>query len=191
MTPRVRAVSLTLPILAYLLFLSLAYTNGQADDLAMPGSTAATADGASPGEDAAVAGANAAMNANPRATYKKDTLVRGKSGFEALKKKDKNKVDVIAEKHGKSAEELEKEMTEDGDLAIDPEYDNLMYICEGLAVDGVVDPAGVIVSSVGEGPIEPTDVVTASTGITSAFVDSQVSTAPGGSCKQSAVPCWS
>ena len=84
----------------------------------------------------------------------KDRLIRGPTAYDALEKQDKTKVDRIAGKHGKSSAELKKEMQQDGDLAIDADAEQLIYVCEGLAASSA-----------------PTGAVTAAAGATSVFAD--------------------
>ena len=157
-----------------LVLLCSSYVIGQADEVASGGA-----------EDVAVAAGQGAGKANPKAAAKKDKIHRGKAGFDAMAKLDKNRLDVIAQKHGKSTAALQKEMEQDQDLAIDPDHDTLMFICEGLAVDGVAGGLGVVTSSIeGEGASTNSegssleDVMPAAVGTASAFVDSSVSTDP-------------
>ena len=84
----------------------------------------------------------------------KDRLIRGATAFDALEKQDMFKVKRIAGKHGKSSAQLKKEMQQDGDLAIDADAEQLVYVCEGL-----------------EASTAPTGAVTAAADATSAYAD--------------------
>ena len=174
MVSRQAALPLTYLLSAMLVLLYITCTAGQENDIAIAASGAAAGPDQNLADTVEGAGGMKEQKANAHANYKHDTLFRGKSGFEAMGKKDKDKLDTIASKHGKSTEQLRKEMEEDNDLAIDPDHENLMYICEGLAVDGVAGEAGVVAAGSVEGTAM-TDVATASVAsTTSAFVDSQV-----------------
>jgi hypothetical protein len=154
---------------------------GQAEDIASAYVGSQPSDVVSQPEDAAVAAGQGAVKANARSAYKKDHILKGKAGFEEMQKKVKNRLENIAAKAGKTLASLQREMEHDQDLAIDPEHDNLMFICEGLAVDGV---AGGVVASSSDGEFTHShshwedsssiEVITAAVGSTSAFVDSQV-----------------
>ena len=96
----------------------------------------------------------AAVGQGQAKKMEKDRLIRGTTAFDALENQDKAKVDRIAAKHGKSSAQLKKEMQQDGDLAIDADAEQLVYICEGLEASNA-----------------PMSAVTAAAVATSAFAD--------------------
>jgi hypothetical protein len=79
--------------------------------------------------------AEAANSQRALSKYERDRFIRGPASFKALQKKDKAKVDRVAASNGKTSEELEEEIQNDADLAIDPDAEALVYVCEGLSAD--------------------------------------------------------